>query len=55
MIDLYNAIPGSSLVLEYDTGITGDSSLGEPEDENYGTQMIVIGFTDGVAARFGDG
>ena len=50
VIDLYNAIPGSSLVLQYDTGITGDSSLGEPEDENYGTQMIVIGFTDGVAA-----
>ena len=38
VIDLYNAIPGSSLTLDFDSGITGDSDLGEPEDENYGTQ-----------------
>ena len=37
-------------MLQLGSGITGDSSLGEPEDENYGTQTIVIGFTNGVAA-----
>jgi hypothetical protein len=50
VIDLYNAIPGSSMVLELDTGITGDSDLNEPGKENHGTQTIVIGFTNGVAA-----
>jgi hypothetical protein len=46
VIALYNAIPGSSLVLELESGITGDSDLGPPSAENYGTQTIVIGFTN---------
>ena len=50
VIDLYNSVAGSSLVLELGTGITGDSDLSDPGKENYGTQTIVIGFTDSVAA-----
>ena len=46
VIALYNAIPGSSLELVLESGITGDSDLGSPSAENYGTQTIVIGFTD---------
>ena len=46
VIALYNAIPGSSLELELGPAITGDSNLGEPEDENHGTQTIAIGFTN---------
>lgn len=49
VIELYNAIPGSSLVLEHDTGLVSDSNLDEPDQDNFGTQTIVIGFTDGVA------
>jgi hypothetical protein len=49
VINLYNSIPGSALVLEQDMGITGDSNLEEPEDDNFGTQTIVIGFTDLVS------
>jgi hypothetical protein len=45
VIALSNAIPGSSLVLELESGITGDDDLGAPAKENYGTQTIVIGFT----------
>ena len=46
VIDLYNAIPGSRLVLEQDTGITGvTSDLPAAEDKNLGSQTIVIGFT----------
>lgn len=45
VVDLYNSIPGSRLRLELGQGITGDNDLREPEDENYGTQTIVIGFT----------
>jgi hypothetical protein len=45
VIALYNAIPGSSLELVLESGITGDSDLGSPSAENYGTQTIVIGFT----------
>jgi hypothetical protein len=50
VIALYNAIPGSSLMLELESGITGDSDLGGPGRENYGTQTIVIGFTSSQAA-----
>lgn len=50
VIDLYNSIPGSSLVLELGTGISGDSDLNDTGNENYGTQTIVIGFTKGEAA-----
>lgn len=50
VIDLYNSIPGSSLVMELGTGITGDSDLDDPSNDNYGTQTIVIGFTNSVAA-----
>jgi hypothetical protein len=50
VIALYNAIPGSSLVLELGPAITGDSNLGEPEDENHGTQTIAVGFTNLTAA-----
>jgi Matrixin len=50
VIALYNAIPGSSLELELESGITGDSDLGGPAGENYGTQTIVIGFTSSQAA-----
>jgi hypothetical protein len=46
VIALYNAIPGSSLVLELESGISGDSDLGTPSAENYGSQTIVIGFTN---------
>jgi hypothetical protein len=49
VIALYNAIPGSKLVLEQDTGITGDSSLSTASNENWGTQTIMIGFTNEVA------
>jgi hypothetical protein len=45
VVDLYNSIPGSRLRLELGQGISGDIDLREPEDENYGTQTIVIGFT----------
>lgn len=45
VVDLYNAIPGSRLKLEFAPGIGGDADLREPEDENYGAQTIVIGFT----------
>jgi hypothetical protein len=45
VIDLYNSIPGSSLVLEQDVGITGDSELDSPTKDNFGDQTIVIGFT----------
>jgi Matrixin len=50
VVDLYNAVPGSKLVLEMDSGITGNISLREPDQDNYGAQTIVIGFTDQVAA-----
>jgi len=50
VIDLYNSVAGSSLMLELGTGITGDSDLNDPGKENYGTQTIVIGFTDSVSA-----
>jgi hypothetical protein len=45
VIALYNAIPGNGLVLEQDSGITGDSNLDSPSVDNFGTQTIVIGFT----------
>ena len=50
VIDLYNSVAGSSLVMELGTGITGDSDLNDPGNENYGAQTIVIGFTSSVAA-----
>jgi hypothetical protein len=50
VIALFNAIPGSSLDLVLESGITGDSDLGGPGAENYGTQTIVIGFTNSQAA-----
>jgi hypothetical protein len=50
VIDLYNSVRGSSLVLDLGTGITGDSSLDSPEADDFGGQTIVIGFTNGVAA-----
>jgi hypothetical protein len=49
VIALYNAIPGSRLTLELGPPITGDSSLDDPDDENFGTQTIALGFTNGVA------
>lgn len=54
VIGLYNSIPGSSLVLELGPAITGDSNLGEPEDENHGTQTIVIGFTNSALPSSSD-
>ena len=45
VVALYNAIPGSSLELVLESGITGDNDLGSPSAENYGSQTIVIGFT----------
>ena len=50
VIALYNAIPGSSLELELGPPITGDDDIGEPEDENHGTQTIAVGFTELTAA-----
>jgi Matrixin len=50
VIDLYNSIPGSSLVLEQDVGITGDSELDSPTKDNFGDQTIVIGFTSTPAS-----
>jgi hypothetical protein len=49
VIEAYNSIPGSGLVLELGPGILGDRNLEEPEDDNYGEQTIVIGFTDEVS------
>jgi Matrixin len=46
VIALYNAIPGNALVLEQDSGITGDSNLDDPATDNFGTQTIVLGFTN---------
>jgi hypothetical protein len=54
VIALYNAIPGSSLELQLESGITGDSDLGTPSAENYGTQTIVIGFTNSQLASSPD-
>jgi len=45
VIALYNAIPGSALRLEQDSGITGDSNLDPPSTDNFGSHTIVIGFT----------
>jgi hypothetical protein len=53
VIALYNAIPGSNLKLELDTGILGDKNLDNPSVDNFGTQTIVIGFTDDVPASSG--
>jgi hypothetical protein len=50
VIDLYNSIPGSGLVLEQDVGITGDSNLDSPSKDNFGDQTIVIGFTSTASA-----
>jgi hypothetical protein len=50
VIDLYNSIPGSGLVLEQDVGITGDSELDSPTKDNFGDQTIVIGFTSTPAS-----
>ncbi len=46
VVDLFNAIPGSGLVLEFDQGITGDRNLESPSNDDFGDQTIVIGFTD---------
>ncbi len=46
VIARYNEIPGSSVVLEMGEGVDAGVDLGEPDDENWGTQTIVIGFTD---------
>jgi hypothetical protein len=51
VIALYNAVSGSSLVLQQDTGILGDTSLDDPSVDNFGTQTIVIGFTDDVPSN----
>jgi Matrixin len=53
VISLYNSIPGSSLVLEQDTGITGDNDLDFPAKDNFGDQTIVIGFTSTPAKEEG--
>lgn len=45
VIAAYNGIPGISLQLEQGAGITADGDLGEPVEEDFGTQTIVIGFT----------
>lgn len=47
VIDLYNSVPGSRLVLQFGTGINGDRRLDAPEIDDFGDQTIVIGFTDG--------
>ncbi len=51
VIALYNSIPGNSLTLELDSGIGGDNNLQDPAVDNFGTQTIVIGFTDEVAGN----
>ncbi|MBM3770955.1 MAG: matrixin family metalloprotease [Acidimicrobiia bacterium] len=53
VIALFNAIPGSSLELVLESGITGDSDLGAPGSENYGGQTIVVGFTSTGAGTSG--
>jgi hypothetical protein len=50
VIDLYNSIPGSGLVLERDVPIVGDSELDSPTKDNFGDQTIVIGFTSTAAS-----
>ena len=54
VIDSYNSIPGNGLVLEHGSGITGDSDLNEPDVDNFGTQTIVIGFTNREHAKSKD-
>ncbi len=52
VVGLYNAVRGSGLRLEFakDDPIGSDSNLNMPEEESFGDQTIVIGFTDEVAA-----
>jgi hypothetical protein len=46
VIKLWNSVPGSRLVLERGSGISGDRDLQLPSQDNFGDQTIVIGFTD---------
>ncbi|HEY7580640.1 MAG TPA: matrixin family metalloprotease [Acetobacteraceae bacterium] len=46
VIELWNSVPGSRLVLERGSGISGDRDLQLPTQDNFGDQTIVIGFTD---------
>ena len=46
VIKLYNSIPGSRLVLERDTGITGDSEPGGDRQGRFGRRRGGVGFTD---------
>jgi hypothetical protein len=48
VIELWNSVPGSRLVLERGSGISGDSNLQLPSQDNFGDNTIVIGFTDGT-------
>src|SRR5262249_42367293 len=50
VIELWNSVPGSRLVLERGSGISGDSDLQLPSQEDFGDNTIVIGFTDGTFA-----
>jgi hypothetical protein len=50
VIDLYNSVPGSGLRLEYAGGYLSGDDIGEPEDQVWDEQTIVIGFTSATNA-----
>jgi hypothetical protein len=51
VIDLYNSVPGSGLRLEYAGGYLSGDDIGEPEDQVWDDQTIVIGFTNATNAN----
>ena len=51
VIALYNSVPGSGLRLEYAGGYPEGDDIGEPGDQDWGDQTIVIGFTNATNAN----